>query len=59
MACPPSVKNCPDRQKNAFNTTPQQTVGNANTYEQAKEKLINANQMPINVGGITIKTRRI
>lgn len=59
MACPPSVKNCPDRNKNQPNILPQQTVGNGNSYEQAKEKLINANAMPINVGGVTIKTRRI
>lgn len=54
MACPPSVVNCPDRQK--INQIQPVSLRNGNTYEEAKKKI--QAQHPSQIGGITIKTTR-
>jgi hypothetical protein len=56
MACPASVVNCPDRQKNNQQTVIKQQQ-QASSYDEAKRIL----QQPVkqNSGGVTIKTQRV
>ena len=57
MACPPSVVNCPDRQKQQSNNSVIVRTQNGNAYDEAKRTLTQRPQQ--NIGGVTIKTTRV